>query len=361
MRFPENILRARLKKFQQKLRENNIDAAMIRTLSSYAYFTGIKWLRPALLVPAEGEPIAFVAHGEEDGFREKTWIKNIVTFKEGGDLMRHVSTTIRDNGYRVVGLEFGVERDAYILFYEMFKRLNPYVEVVDVSPILDDMKMIKDEYELEAIRKAGEKARKVFEKLDELVKPGLTETEVAAEIYYMLYKLGSENPQVYVNAGPHPRVHSEPQHDNKLVEDTFVTIVVGVDHGGCRVNKRKTIYLGRPDGVAEKALKCMNEVLVKANELTRPGKRFIDVMRELDKVYAKYGLSEYRVQGYAHGVGLKIEETPITTIVPKHRFIVIRENMVLAYVHAPIVIKGLGQVKFEDTFIIASNGNVKVT
>ena len=164
-----------------------------------------------------------------------------------------------------------------------------------------------------------------------------------------------------MNAGPHPRVHSEPQHDNKLVEDTFVTIVVGVDHNGYYVNKSKTIYLGRPDGVAEKALKCMNEVLVKANELTRPGKRFIDVMRELDKVYAKYGLSEYRVQGYAHGVGLKIEESPITTIVPKHRFIVIRENMVLAYVHAPIVIKGLGQVKFEDTFIIASNGNVKVT
>ena len=180
MRFPENILRERLKRFQKRLIGEGIDAAMIRTLSSYAYFTGIKWLRPALLVPAEGEPVAFVAMGEEEGFRSKTWIENVVVFTDGGDLMRRVSGIIRDNGYRVVGLEYGVERDAYILFYEMFKRLNPHVQVVDVSNILDEMKMIKDRYEIEAIRRAGEKARKVIEYVEGIVKPGLTETEVVA-------------------------------------------------------------------------------------------------------------------------------------------------------------------------------------
>ena len=87
---------------------------MIRTLSSYAYFTGVKWLRPALLIPCSGEPVAFVAKGEEEGFREKTWIERVVTYIDGGDLMRRVSGIIREEGYRAVGLEFGVERDAYI-------------------------------------------------------------------------------------------------------------------------------------------------------------------------------------------------------------------------------------------------------
>ena len=360
-RFPKEILYNRLKRFQEKLKEKNIDAAMIRTLSSYAYFTGIKWLRPALLIPAEGEPVVFVANGEEEGFMEKSWLDNIVTFREGGDLMRKVSGLIRDKGYRVVGLEYGVERDAYILFYEMFKRLNPQVEIVDVSPILDDMKMIKDKYELEAIKAAGEKARRVFNGIDEIVKPGLSETEIAGEIYRMLYSLGSEQPQVYVNAGPYPRIHGEPFHDNRVLENTFVTIVVGADHNGYYVNKSTSIYIGEPNSKAKKIIECMEKAYDKARELTRPGVRFIDVMKELDKIYEAYGLKEYRVEGYAHGVGLKIEETPITTIVPKHRFIVVKENMVLAYIHAPIVVNGLGQVKFEDTFIITREGGVKIT
>jgi len=105
----------------------------------------------------------------------------------------------------------------------------------------------------------------------------------------------------------------------------------------------------------------MDEVFRVANEETRPGKRFIDVIKELDKVYARYGVLEYRVVGYAHSIGLNVEETPITTIVPRHRFIEVKENMALAYVHAPIVINGLGQVKKEETFIVASSGNIQVT
>jgi len=40
-----------------------------------------------------------------------------------------------------------------------------------------------------------------------------------------------------------------------------------------------------------------------------------------------------------------VEEPPITTIVPRHRFMKVRPNMVLALIHSPLVIKGLGQMK----------------
>ncbi|MCD6369620.1 MAG: hypothetical protein J7L38_07490 [Thermoproteales archaeon] len=57
--------------------------------------------------------------------------------------MAKVSGSVREGGYKVVGIEFGIERDAYILFYEMLKRLNPGVKVVDVYPITAEMRMIK--------------------------------------------------------------------------------------------------------------------------------------------------------------------------------------------------------------------------
>ncbi len=359
LRFPEETLKSRIREFQKRLSENNIDAAMIRTLSSFIYFTGTKWLRPALLVPAEGEPTLFVARGEEEGVKERTWIHNIVTFTDGGDLMAKVSSTIRNNNYRVVGLEYGIERDAYIIFYEMFKRLNPKTKVVDISNILYSMRMIKDKYELEAIRKAGKIASKAMNKIIEMIEPGLTETEIAGETYKLLYKHGSEEPLVYVNVGPHPRVHAEPFRDVVVRKDVFINIVLGADYNRYYANTARTIYIGKPENIAKKALECMQEVYNTAIEKTKPGTRFITVIKELDKIYKKYDLLQYRVVGYAHSVGLQIEEPPITTILPKDRFVEVKPNMTLAFIHAPLLIEGLGQVKHEDTFIVKEDGSLE--
>jgi len=359
MRFPKEILIKRLNKFQSKIREQNIDAVMIRTQSSYIYFTGIKWLRPALLIPSEGEPIAFIAFGEEEGFIERTWIRNILTFKEGGELIAQVTGTIRQNGYKTIGMEFGIERDAYILFYEMFKRLNRNVKIVDVSLLLSEMRMIKDRYELSFIRRAGKIVSNTMEKALGLIDVGVSETEIAAEIYKILYSLGSEEPKVYVNAGPYPRIHSEPFRDSKVEKESFVSIIIGGDYNGYYANMARTVFVGEPRDISLDALKCIEEVYNLAFEMTTSNTKFIDVMKALDKVYSKYNLLDYRVVGYSHGVGLQIEEMPITTILPKHRFMRVKPGMVLAFVHAPIMLKNYGQVKKEDTFIIKEDGELE--
>lgn len=359
MRFPREVLKRRLHKFQEKLREKNIDAVMLRTLSSFIYFTGIKWLRPALLIPAEGEPLAFIAREEEEGFIERTGIKNIATYTDGGELMGKVSGTIREGNYRVVGLEFGLERDAYILFYEVFKKLNPKVKVVDVGSIITEMRLIKDEYELNCIRKAGSIAAKAMEKTLSIIGEECSETEIAAEAYNNLYKAGCEEPHVYVNIGPHPRVHSEPLRDNIAKKGVFVTLIMGADYNRYYANMSRTIHIGQPTEMARKAMKCTEEAFNLAVKLTKPGIRFINVIRELDKIYAKYNLIDYRVVGYTHGVGLQVEEKPITTILPRDRLMEAKEGMVLAFIHSPIMMKRLGQVKREDTFIVKRNGKLE--
>ncbi len=349
----------RIAKFQEELRQRNIDAAMIRTLSTFIYFTGIKWLRPSLLIPANGDPVAFVARGEEDGFKEKTWIDNIVTYTEGGEVMARVSSLIRKEGYRTVGLEYGIERDAYIIFYEMFKRLNPRVKVVDVSDITYGLRMIKDEYELSYIKKAGSIASGAMKHIMDRIDIGDSETDIAAEIYYYLYKNGSEEPHVYVNIGPHPRVHAEPFRDIRVRNNVFVTVVIGADYNHYYANMSRSIFIGTNE-IAEKALQCMDEAYELAVQLTKSGVKPSAVMKEIDKVYEKYGMTKHAVKGYLHGAGLQIEEPPITTIIPKHRSIELKPGMAIAFIHAPILLKGLGQVKKEDTFIITRDGDLSL-
>ena len=362
MRFPPNVLKSRLKRFQGKIWEMGLDGVMLRALSSYIYFTGVKWLRPSLFIPREGEPIAFVAEGEKEGFMERTWISNIVTYTDGRDLMSKVIRLLRDHDVRKIGMEFGLERDAYILFYELFKKLNPKIEITDIGSILAEMRMIKDDYEVSAIRKAGEKAVKAMEKALSIVRQGVSETELAAEIYSMLYKLGSEEPHVYINAGPHPRVHAEPFRDLFIEKNTFVTIIVAADHDRYYADMTRTVYVGDSMSTeVKRVIKCSEEVYSEALELTRPGVKLMTVIDSLDKIYARHGLLKHRVIGYTHGVGLQVEEPPITTIVPQHRAIVVKPRMVLAFIHSPIMYEGLGQFKKEDTFIVGEDGLENVT
>ena len=61
--IPKGVLKARIKAFQKRLRIPE-DAAMIRVLLTFIYLTGVKWLRPSLLIPAKGDPFIFAVKGE---------------------------------------------------------------------------------------------------------------------------------------------------------------------------------------------------------------------------------------------------------------------------------------------------------
>jgi Xaa-Pro aminopeptidase len=86
---------------------------------------------------------------------------------------------------------------------------------------------------------------------------------------------------------------------------------------------------------------------------------------ELEKIvqgiYSKHGVQKYYIYGFAHGVGLRFEEDPITTIVVSERKQKTLENMVLNVGHAPLSGKEIGAVKIEDTVLVKKDGAEKLT
>ncbi|WP_267878584.1 M24 family metallopeptidase [Desulfurococcus amylolyticus] len=210
------------------------------------------------------------------------------------------------------------------------------------------MRVIKEPFEINAIAEASDIASRVIEETAKLVKEGVSETDLAAEAYYVAFKQGSEEPHIYINIGPYPRVHAEPTRHARVKNGVLVTIVVGVDYEGYYSNASTTLYVGgsKPEHVSN-AFKCAYEVYEEAVNQTKPSVRFVDVMKRLDEIYSRYGLLNSRVKGYLHGVGLQIEEYPITTIVPGHRVAEARAGMVVAMVHSPLMLKGYGSLKIE--------------
>ncbi len=349
MRVPREILERRVRRFQELLRKNNVDGAVIRTISSFTYFTGTRWFRPSLLIPAEGDPTVFVVENEAEEFRRRSWIDDVVEYQEVESLMASVVSWIKSNGYSRIGLEFSVERDSYLLFYKVFKRLNPEVEIVDVLDLTYELRMIKEPLELEFIKKAGEIASRGMEIAAELVEPGRSELEIAAEVHHELMRLGSEEPKVYVSSTP--RVHAEPFRDAYIRKDSIATVVIGADYNNYYANMARTFVLGDVRREVHRAIEVKKIAYDVATRETRPGRKFIDVEKKLAELFRHERMEDYYVKGYTHSVGMLIEEPPITTIIVGHRFWEIRENMVLAIVHPPLMLPE-GAVKHEDTFIV---------
>ena len=358
MRGKEEIFKRRVERFQKLLRENGIDGAVIRTLSSFIYFTGTKWLRPSLLIPAEGEPTVYVVKGELDLFREKSWIENIIEFQRVEDLMAGVVTWINGSGMGRVGLEFGVERDAYLLFYKLFQRLNPMVEIVDVLNLTMGLRMIKDDWEIDNIRKAGKIAQRGMEVAEETIAPGKSELEIAAEVVRELMLNGSEDPKVYISTTP--RAHAEPFRDLKVQENGVVTVVIGADWNHYYANTARTFVMGDPGERVRRAIEVKEEALNIALEETRVGMTLNAVEKRLANFFKERGFGDAYLTGYTHGVGLLIEELPMPTIVVPTRAAKVRENMVLSIIHSPLMIPE-GAIKHEDTYVVKKSGLEKIT
>ncbi|AGB04806.1 Xaa-Pro aminopeptidase [Aciduliprofundum sp. MAR08-339] len=358
MRGPKDMFERRLRKFQELLRKNNIGGAVIRALSTFTYFTGTRWLRPSLLIPAEGEPMVFVVEGEAEEFKRRSWIEDVQEYQDAESLMGGVVSWIRGNGYKRVGLEFSVERDAYLLFLKVFQRLNPEVEVVDILDLTFQLRMIKDQWELNNIKKAGKIAEKGMDFASELIAPGMSELQIASEISHLLMKEGSEDPKVYVSTTP--RVHAEPFRDAYVKDNGVVTVVIGADYNNYYANMARTFLVGEVKNEVKRAMEVKKIAYDVAIKSTKPGITFSAVEKKIYEVYRHERLDDYYVKGYTHGVGLLIEEPPITTIVVGHRFWKIEEGMVLAIVHPPLMLLE-GAIKHEDTFIVGKNNMERVT
>ncbi len=338
--------KGRLKRFQELLKKKGIDVAMFRDKYSFRYFTGVSWDPPALLIPAEGEPVIFAIEEEIPELQEKTWMTNFHPYRDVKVLINSVHKKV-DNP--VIG--FNLDIDASALLYSMFEKIHAKRKVVDVHPLLMELRMFKEPEEVELIKKAGEIAAEGMRAAMKAIKPGVSEMDIAAEAEYAMRKAGAEDVFVYVNSGP-PRVHARAR--NVKIRDYVLVDLMPSCEGYFYDFARTFILTKNPE--REKALKTMEEVHRNFSSLAQVGKTFHRVEESIKEIYHKKGFSKEYLYGFGHGVGLRFEETPILTIVPGDRMKPVKPSMVVSVGHAPLSGPELGTVKIEDTYLITENG-----
>ncbi len=185
----------------------------------------------------------------------------------------------------------------------------PGLEVVDITDEFDLIKAIKSDEEMELIRASAYIQDQIYAALPAIVRPGLTEYQVRAEVIALLMNLGSEEHLVFMGTAPQgkPCGMSTSQYVNRRIcEGDYGTILVEVNGpGGYYCESARNFSLGEPCDVLVKAW----DVAVKAQKLTAdlltPGRDSAEIVARYNEFVAQNGYcQEGRLYGHSQGYDL---------------------------------------------------------
>lgn len=230
---------------------------------------------------------------------------------------------------------------------------------VKAPNVVEQLRAVKDESELAAIREAAVLISNVFQRIVPKIHPGISELDLSADIEYAMKREGALGPsfETIVAAGPrsawaHARPSSKP-----LAKNELVVLDQGAILRGYCSDMTRTVFLGRPSEKVRDMYSAVLEAQAAAKSAIRPGATAGDVDAAARKVLKTRRLARYFTHSTGHGLGIEVHEIPRLGRGDKT---VLQQGMVLT-VEPGVYIEGLGGVRIEDDVVVTSNGAVDLT
>lgn len=275
------------------------------------------------LFPLSGEPVVWtgVPHMNRPTnpyLSLNTWITDFRTM--GG--MAAIADEVRSRGLDksklgLIGFSSTIQTTPTLLHQDVLtlQKLLPQAELIDASHILQDMRMVKSEAEIEILRGAGKIARKVVDAMIESARPGVPEAAVYAEMIRTMIANGGE-PNIFnlFNSGPVEHPKNELWHMlhgcEQPITPTMRPLEAGdliltewhTKYGGYRCHTEFSVYLGKK---APKELLNIWNVSVECLEASKgalvAGKTIREALEIIRKPAAKAGLDWVELGFHAMG------------------------------------------------------------
>lgn len=358
----------RIAEVQVRMREQGIDAYMILTHDDYIYLLGEDRYQPRAIIPAHGQPIIITFRGEEEEVRQHLQLQDVKVFGTVGQQIKDVVESMRalfqktgSDGQMTVGVQMGFFTPAFLL--NMFQKANPQIQIVSIAPVMDEMRMVKDADELALMKKAAQIADIGIEAARNVLKPGMTENMVAAEIEYAMRKAGGHGvaTPVFVNSGIRSAWLHGMASDKVIEAGELVVVDVVPRYNGYHSNLCRTFVMGEPSEAQQKLYDTYLEAQQLVIENVKPGMKNREIDDMAKAAYVAQALGDYFVFGFSHSIGLMFEETPAPTIHPMDGNVELRSGMTITAGHSVLAVPGIGGVRFEDTLHLTEDGAIPLT
>jgi Xaa-Pro aminopeptidase len=370
---------------QQAIKQKNISGVVVSHLVNLFYFSGTMQ-GTYLFVPAEGEPVLFVRKNYRRACNESP-LEHIDAISGLSDIMEKLKKEGCDK-LTAVGMEL---ESLPVTYYEKLAGLFSGTKIVNISPLLLEVRMIKSAYEHKFFKEAGKLAREVYEKIPQVLKQGMTELALAAKVEYEMRSLGHQGLLRIRGYNQEAYYGHILFGENALITSSFMDSPTGgkglsaafplgsgnttlepgrpvlVDYtfvlDGYIVDITRIFSLGKLAEGLQDAHQVSIAIQNKLAELALPGVK-TDYLYQAAKDMAQdaglidyfMGTAESRVRFIGHGVGLELNELPVIT--DKVSF-TLAAGMVIA-LEPKFFFPKQGAVGVENTFIVRNDGLEKV-
>ena len=342
---------------------------MIMNHDDYRYFFGDIRAQPRAIIPAAGPPVFIGFAGEEAELRQELGDESVKVFSHVGEQISNVRETFSSlfggpppgitppkTGKPRVGMQMWFHTPAFLV--DLFRRVNPQVDLVSSDPVMDELRMVKEPEELELMRKAQSIAAAGMDRVRALSEPGATGHDIATEALYTMMKAGAEGTStpIHINSGirscwTHGKVDRSP-----IMPGDLVVVDLTPQFEGYCANLARTFVFGDPTGEQQLLLDTYREIHEATRQRLRPGVTVSELDAAGAEICSRRDLEKHHLNGISHGIGLRFEETPASTIIPAHRKTKLRPDMTVTVGHTILAIPGIGGVRFEDVFRVSPEG-----
>ena len=237
--------------------------------------------------------------------------------------------------------------------YQDIARAMPDVALVPMGGIPEKLREIKDEAELECIRRAGQIASDAFMNILPSIHAGMTEKQVRRVLEFEMLELGSEGVafETIAAAGLNGALPHATPSDHVIQNGELLTLDFGATVNGYRSDMTRTVGFGRIDGELRQIYETVRMAQQLGLDALAVGKKCGDVDRVArDYIDARYPGAFGHSLG--HGVGLYIHEQP--RVASQSQAVLMPGHVVT--VEPGIYIPGVGGCRIEDTVIMTADG-----
>jgi Xaa-Pro aminopeptidase len=226
-------------------------------------------------------------------------------------------------------------------------------ELVPARNLVEELRRVKDDREVEAIRRAARVADAALEYIVSILKPGLRERDIVLELDYFIRRAGAEKEafdSIVLSGQRTALPHGKPT-SRVVSQGELLLLDFGARWEGYHSDITRTFVLGAADEEQRKIYKIVLEAQSKAIDAIRPG----ILGREVDAVARDYidkcGYGQYFVHGLGHDLGLAVHDGRALS---KYSDTVLQPGMVVT-VEPAVYIPGWGGIRIEDDVLVTTS------
>ncbi|BCU69409.1 M24 family metallopeptidase [Stygiolobus caldivivus] len=335
----------RVEKVKELMKKKNVDYLILGPTSNMFYLSGFveeQMERPLLMIISYWDTYFLAPKLYEEQLTKLNF--NVITYEDG------------ENPYKKINIEKGrsiaIDDTLWSAFTIDLLEVFAPSRLVKASEIMKEIRMIKEEDEIDIMSQGLRIAEKSFTETLEVIKEGITEKEISTYLSHRFIENGAEGVsfEPIVTSGSNTSMPHLRSTSKKIKRGDIIIFDFGVKYRGYSTDTTRVVSLGPPSEDVKKIFEIVKEAQLKAEESAIEGIRACEVDKVARGIIAYYGYGDKFIHRTGHGIGIDVHEEPY--IAPDYKRTI--QNQMVFTIEPGIYLPEKFGIRIEDMVYVKS-------